>query len=142
MDKNGFEDVYLDENKLAWSPEFSDPSFFHIGFLRHSPDCKLVAYGIDYSGSERYTVYFLDLETKEKLPDVIPDCYEDFEFSNCGNFAFYIKIDEYERSYQLKRHKVGTLNSDDVVLYEEKDEMFFLTMTKSCNKKYFMMRYH
>lgn len=135
-DKNGFEEVYLDENELSQNPDICDGNFFHVGFLRHTPDCSLIAFGIDTTGNERYTTYFQNMETKSLLDDQIPDCYEDFEFSNDGIYAFYIVIDEYERAFQLYRHVIGTDIEKDVLLYEEVDEMFFMTMTKSCNKRY------
>lgn len=131
MDKNGFEEVYLDENIMA-----AELPFFHLGFLRHTANTShIIAYGVDGTGVERYTVRFMDIDTKQELPDVISDCYEDFEFSNCGRYAFYLAIDQYERAFQLKRHELGKLVEEDVVLYHEEDEMFCLTMTKSCNKR-------
>jgi protease II len=128
----------LDENELAASPEHTDPnaSFFRLGFLRHSADCALIAYGIDPSGTERYTTHFKDLNTGEKLTDIVPDCYEDFEFDPSGQYVFYIKIDAYERAFQWTRHLLGTAVDEDVALYVETDEMHCLTMTKSSNKRY------
>ena len=115
--------------------EGGNASFFHLGFLRHSADCRIVAYGVDTTGSERYTTYFMDMDTKELLPDKIPDSYEDFEFDQTGQYCYYLKIDEYERAHQVVRHKLGTDVTQDEVLYDEQDEMFFLTLTKSTNKK-------
>lgn len=135
-DKNGIEEVYLDENELAAE---LNQNFFHLGFMRHTPDCRLVAFGVDTTGSERHTASFKNLETGEILADKVPDCYEDFEFSTCGGYAFYIKIDAYERAYQWCRHKMGTGVEEDVILYEESDEMYCLTMTKSCNKRYLFL---
>ena len=140
MDKKGREEVYLDENELVRAMEESSsdaaaPAYFRLGFLRHTKDCALIAYGVDTTGIERYTTQFMRMDTKEHLSDIIPDCYEDFEFSNCGKYAFYIAIDQFERAYQWKRHKIGTSVSEDVLLYEETDEMFCLTMTKSGDKR-------
>jgi oligopeptidase B len=135
-DKNGFEEIFLDENQLSLDLANSEGSaYFALGFLRHTLDCKIIAYGIDSNGNERYNVRFMNMDTKEMLPDLIPDAYENFEFSNCGIYCFYIVIDEFERAYALKRHKIGSPAESDVVLYEEKDEMFCLTMTKTSNKQ-------
>ena len=78
----------------------------------------------------------MDMETKEILPDAITDCSEDFEFDQENIYCFYVKIDECERAYQVIRHRIGTRIEEDQVLYEEMDEMFYLTMTKSCDKRY------
>ncbi|KAJ3103240.1 hypothetical protein HDU97_010304 [Phlyctochytrium planicorne] len=140
VDKSGKEeDEYLNENELSRSELFADCSFFKLGFLKHSPDCKLIAYGIDSVGNERNTTYFMIMDTKEVLPDRIEGVYEDLEFSIDGKYVFYTLLDEYERAYQFKRHKLGTDVSEDVVLYHEEDEMFFMTLTTSANGKWIIL---
>ncbi|KAL7749415.1 hypothetical protein RI367_005286 [Sorochytrium milnesiophthora] len=136
-ESTGEEQVYLDENEVAAMAEFSDASFFRVGFLRHSPDGQCIAFGVDDTGSERYKVYFKDLNKQQLLPDRITDVWEDFEFSKDGKWAFYLALDDCERAYKVMRHCVGVRDtSHDAVLYEEPDEMFFLTLTKSCNSRY------
>ncbi|KAI3651108.1 hypothetical protein MP228_004589 [Amoeboaphelidium protococcarum] len=140
LDRNGFEEVYLDENHLADTlPEAANSSFFHLGFCRHSSDCRIIAYGVDTTGSERYTTFFKDVEQQKVLEDVVPDCYEDFEFGSENSDCFYVRIDEYERAYQLRLHKLGTPVGEDRLFYEESDEMFCLTMTKSSSRKYLFL---
>ncbi|KAJ3045887.1 hypothetical protein HDV00_006153 [Rhizophlyctis rosea] len=136
--KDGEEDVYLDENQLV-ANEFADASYFKVGFLKHSPDCALLAYGIDSVGNERYTTYFMDMNTKRVLEDRIEGAYENLEFAADGRTVYYTILDEYERAYQLKRHQIGTDVATDPVLYHEEDEMYFLTLTKSCNGKYIIL---
>ncbi|KAJ3151283.1 hypothetical protein HDU89_002122 [Geranomyces variabilis] len=140
--RNGIEDVYLDENLLAASPEFENASYFHLGFLKHSPDCGLVAYGIDASGSERHTTYFMNMADGDRSHDVLPDriegVYEDLEFAK-DNSVFYTLLDETERAYKFMRHRLGTDVSADDLLYHEEDEMFFLSLTKTCNGKYILL---
>ncbi|KND02431.1 uncharacterized protein SPPG_02895 [Spizellomyces punctatus DAOM BR117] len=136
--KDGKEDVYLDENVIANSKEFEDASYFRVGFLKHSPNCKLIAYGIDSSGNERYTTYFMDMDKKQVLDDRIEGVYEDLEFA-CDNSVFYTVLDDFERAYELRRHKLGTDVTTDEFLYHEEDEMFFLSLTKTCNGKYILL---
>ncbi|KAJ3135219.1 hypothetical protein HK101_004262, partial [Irineochytrium annulatum] len=139
----GDEEVYLDENALARGEGVGGgaeaPNFFKLGFLKHSPNCKMIAYGVDWVGNERNTTYFMMLDTKENLPDIIEGVYEDLEFSTDGDYVFYTLLDDCERAYQLKRHKLGTSVTEDVVLYHEEDEMFFLSLTKSSNGKYIIL---
>ncbi|KAJ3149319.1 hypothetical protein HDU86_006954 [Geranomyces michiganensis] len=140
--RNGIEDVYLDENLLAASPEFENASYFHLGFLKHSPDCGLVAYGIDASGNERHTTYFMSMADGDRSHDVLPDriegVYEDLEFAK-DNSVFYTLLDDTERAYKFMRHRLGTDVSADDLLYHEEDEMFFLSLTKTCNGKYILL---
>ncbi|KAI8820687.1 prolyl oligopeptidase [Fimicolochytrium jonesii] len=132
------EEVYLDENVLANSPEFVDASYFRVGFLKHSPDGKLIAYGIDSTGNERQTTYFMDMESRTLLPDRIEGVYEDLEFAH-DNSVFYTILDDTERAYKFLRHKLGTKVEDDELLYHEEDEMFFLSMTKTCNGRFILL---
>ncbi|KAJ3217797.1 hypothetical protein HDU67_007214 [Dinochytrium kinnereticum] len=139
VDSSGREDAYLDENELSRSELFADSTFFKMGFLKHSPDCRFIAYGIDSVGNERNTTYFMNIDTKEVFPDRIEGVYEDLEFSTDGQYIFYTLLDDCERAYQFKRHKLGTDISEDVVLYHEEDEMFFLTLTTSANGKWIIL---
>ncbi|KAI9145210.1 prolyl oligopeptidase family-domain-containing protein [Paraphysoderma sedebokerense] len=134
--ETGVEEVYLDENEIAALPEFAEATFFRVGFLRHSPCGRFIAFGIDDSGNERYKVFFKDLRKMECF-DRLESVWEDFEFSNDGNYVYYLLLDDYERAYKIMRHKVGSGDqTSDVELYEEVDEMFYLTLTKSCNSRY------
>ncbi|KAG5461154.1 MAG: prolyl oligopeptidase, partial [Olpidium bornovanus] len=154
MNQQGNNEVYLDENELARSETFANASFFRLGFVRHSPDCSVIAYGVDSSGNERYTAYFLNLATKQLLPDKICDVYEQFEFSNDGKYVFYLLVDEFERASSFWRHELtfggdsggahaaggnATNDEEDVLLYEEKDEMYCLTLTKTCNGRFLLL---
>lgn len=142
INPHGFEEeqVYLDENEIAQSPEFKDASYFRVGFLRHSPDCRVLAYGVDGLGNERFTTFFKDVETGELMEDRLLSIYENLEFSSCGRFVYYLTlVPETERAYRLYRHVLGTPVDEDQLLYEEKDEMFCLTMTKSGDGKFIMI---
>ncbi|KAI9239233.1 MAG: prolyl oligopeptidase [Podila humilis] len=139
---HGYEDeqVYLDENEIALSPEFQDSTYFRVGFLRHSPDCRILAYGVDSLGNEQFTTFFKDVITGELLPDKLFNIYENLEFSSCGRYIYYLTlVPETERAYRLYRHVLGTPVEDDQFLYEEVDEMFCLTMTKSGDGKFIMI---
>ena len=135
----GVEDVYLDENELTSSPEFEDASYFTLGFIRHSPDCRTVAYGVDTKGNERYSTYFLRLADHKVLPERIDEVYEFLEWSNDGDFVFYLLLDDCERAYKLMRHELGTDPASDALLYHEHDESFYLSLTKSCNSKFIIL---
>ncbi|KAF9276742.1 hypothetical protein BGZ68_009776 [Mortierella alpina] len=139
---HGFDDeqIYLDENEIAQSPEYQDSTYFRVGFLRHSPDCRILAYGVDGLGNEQFTTFFKDLETGELLQDRLFNIYESLEFSSCGRFIYYLTLEPgTERANKLCRHMLGTSVEQDQTLYEEKDEMFCLTITKSGDGKFIMI---
>ncbi|KAI8809168.1 prolyl oligopeptidase [Cladochytrium replicatum] len=138
-DAQGNEEVYLDENKIANSEAFADASFFRLGFLKHSRDNSVLAYGVDSNGSERYTVYFMDMNAKRTLEDTIEGVYDHFEFSNDNTTVYYTLLDDCERAYQAKRHRIGTAVENDEVLFHETDDMFYLTLTKTCDAKFIII---
>ncbi|KAF9196706.1 hypothetical protein BGZ50_007870 [Haplosporangium sp. Z 11] len=142
MTPHGYEDerIYLDENVIAQSSEFQDSTYFRVGFLRHSPDCRILAYGVDGNGNEQFTTFFKDMETGDLLPDKLLNIYENLEFSSCGRFVYYLTlVPETERAYRLYRHILGQPLVTDQLLYEETDEMFCLTMTKSGDGKFIII---
>ncbi|KAF9924055.1 hypothetical protein FBU30_005929 [Linnemannia zychae] len=134
------EQIYLDENVLAQNPEYKDSTYFRVGILRHSPDCRIIAYGVDGLGNEQFTAYFKDIESGELLPDRLHNIYENLEFSSCGRYIYYLTlVPETERAYRLNRHVLGTPVEKDQMLYEEADEMFCLTLTKSGDGKFLLV---
>ena len=68
-DRNSGE-VVLDENKLAGTSDY-----FSLGVFDVRPDQELLAYAVDYDGSERYTLRFRDLGSGDNLADVVEDVY-------------------------------------------------------------------
>jgi oligopeptidase B len=56
------EAILLDGNKEAQGHDF-----WQLGSLAHSPDHKLMAYGVDTAGSEYYTLRFRDIEAGKGL---------------------------------------------------------------------------
>ena len=58
---DGPEEVLLDVNLLAEGRDYTRVSDFE-----NSPDHRLAAYGVDFDGSEQFTIRVLDLETGEK----------------------------------------------------------------------------
>ncbi|KAJ3360554.1 hypothetical protein GGF32_008296 [Allomyces javanicus] len=135
------EEVYLDENELAAMPEYADGAYFRVGFLRHSPCGRFIAFGIDGAGNERFTIFFKDLHRRVLLPDRLHDCWENFEFSHDGKWGFYLALDSTERAFQVRRHRLGDTDAaaHDQVLYQEDDDMYFLTLTKTCNSRFVLV---
>jgi oligopeptidase B len=117
----GPELVLLDENELAEGHDY-----FRLGALTVSPDHARLAYSTDTSGAERYTLRIRDLDQGRDLPEEIPNTYYGLAWSSDSSTVFYTRPDEAMRPFQLWRHVLGTDPAEDVCVYEEADERFFL----------------
>ena len=125
------EEVLLDGNELAAGHEF-----FSLGALAVSPDDALLAYSTDFSGDERFTLRVKDLASGRTLPDEVPNTHYGCAWSLDGTALFYVTVDDAWRPYRVWRHRVGTPASDDVVVFEEADERFWLGVRLTRNERY------
>ena len=123
---DGPETVLLDVNQLAEGRDYT-----RVGAFRNSPDHKLAAYGVDFDGSEQYTIRLLDLETGQTLPDAIPGTYYSIEWANDNRTFYYSVLDEHHRPVTIYRHLLGTDPAQDALVYHEDDARFFVGLGKS-----------
>ncbi|MEM8675555.1 MAG: S9 family peptidase [Cyanobacteria bacterium P01_G01_bin.67] len=128
------EETLLDQNQLA-----ADHEFFSLGVASVSPNQNILAYSVDTTGAEQYTLYFLDLNTKKLYPEAIANTYYSFAWGNDNQTAFYTKIDAANRPYQLWRHTLGSSPSDDVLVYQEDNESYFLGVGKTRSRAYILL---
>ncbi|HLR14689.1 MAG TPA: S9 family peptidase [Bacillota bacterium] len=131
------EEIVLDVNALA-----GEDDYLSVTLIRISSDQKRIAYLENRDGTDRYTLFVKDLETGKLLQDTIPEVYifGSVEWSHCGEYIFYITVDENQRPYQLWRHTLGTDATDDVLVFEEKDETFVLYIEKSQSNQYIFIQ--
>ncbi len=124
--ENGPETVLLNVNALAEGRDYT-----RVGTFENSPNHRLIAYGVDFDGSEQFTVHVLDLETGETLPDVIPNTYYSLEWANDSRTLYYSVLDEHHRPVSVYRHTLGNDPGDDELVYHEEDPRFFVGVGKS-----------
>jgi oligopeptidase B len=129
------EQVLLDGNELA-----AGASFFSLGAFRLSPDERWLAYSTDFSGDERFTLRIKDLRTGATLPDEIPGTYYGCAWSADGEYLFYVTVDEAWRPFRVWRHQVGTPAADDVIVFEEQDERFWVGVHLTRSERYVSIR--
>ena len=127
------EEIILDQNKLAEGYEY-----FSIGILSVSPNHNILAYSVDTSGAEQYTLFFLDLTTRKLYAESIPNTYYSSAWGNDNQTFFYTKIDDTNRPYQLWRHSLGS-DAADVLVYQEDEESFFLSVGKTRSQAYIVL---
>jgi oligopeptidase B len=127
------EEILLDQNELAKEKEFCS-----IGVFEVSPNHQILAYSVDTNGSEEYTLYFLDLNTfklyKENIPNTSLSAW-----ANDNKTVFYTKIDEANRPYQVFRHILGTSSDEDVLIFHEPDDTYYLSVETTRSQAYILM---
>jgi oligopeptidase B len=128
------EEVLLDGNALAEGHEF-----FSLGAFDVSPDGNLLAYSTDFTGDERFTLRIKDLRTGEVLPDEVPDTFYGTAWSADGSTLFYLTVDDAWRPHRVWRHAVGTATADDVIVYEEADERFWVGVELTRSERFILL---
>ncbi len=128
------EQVLLDENELA-----GDLEFFRLGAFAVSPDHRLLAYATDTDGSERYVLRVKDLASGELLPDVVSNLKPSVEWANDNKTLFYTVSDDADRPYRLFRHTLGADPSGDVLLHDESDERFYMSVDKTRDERFLLL---
>ncbi|CAM8932749.1 unnamed protein product [Rhodiola kirilowii] len=124
------EHVILDENVKA-----QEHSFYSIGNFKVSPNNKLVVYTEDVTGNEIYTAHVINAETREPIGKPLVNVTSYVEWAG-DDALLYMTLDETLRPYKVWLHKLGSDQSEDICLYEEKDDMFSLDITASESKKF------
>ena len=127
------EEIVFDMEKESEGKEF-----FSLGALAVTDSGRYLAYSLDSRGDERYTLRIRDLATGEDLPDVVDNIS-----SGCTwvgeEYIFYETVDEAWRPDSVWRHKVGTPRSEDVRVFHEPDEKFWVGSGLTVSDKYVLI---
>jgi oligopeptidase B len=115
------EQVLLDVNVEAQGHEF-----FSLGAFEVSSDGRRIAYAVDVEGDERFALRVKDIATGSVIDEAVSEIGYGAVWSLDGQHLFYTKIDETWRPHQVWRHEVGTSAQDDVLVFEERDERFWM----------------
>ena len=106
------------------------------------PTIRLLAWSHDDAGSEFYTLSVRNLETGHDLADVIADTGGSAVWSEDGRSLFYVRLDANHRPSRVFRHALGTSPEDDVLVYEESDPGFFVSVGKTQSRRFIVIHAH
>ncbi|HEV2085238.1 MAG TPA: S9 family peptidase [Gemmatimonadales bacterium] len=130
----GDEEILLDQNPLA-----AGHGYFRLGASAVSPDHRLLAYSVDTSGAEEFTLYIKDLASGALFAESIVNTSHDVAWANDSRTLFYMALDQAHRPCRLYRHRVGTNPSQDVLVYFEPDASFFLDISRTRSRAYLLL---
>jgi oligopeptidase B len=133
----GAEQVLVDGNALA-----AGHAYFRIGGAAQAPDHRLFAWSHDAAGSEFYSLSIRDLATGRDLADVVADTTGTAVWSADSRYVFYVRLDANHRPSRVFRHAVGSGREEDVLVYEESDPGFFVTVGKTQSERFIVIHTH
>ena len=113
--------------------------YFGVGDLEVSNNDKYLGYSLDLKGSEYYTIYLRDIETKKIISREITETSGGITFSLDDKYIFYSKLDKNHRARKIYRHKIGEYKNKDELIFEEKSEAFTVGIGISSDEKYYFI---
>lgn len=127
------EEIYLDVNEVADGHEFC-----HVTGVDCSDDGRWLCYAVDFTGRRQYELRLRDTSNGEDLAEHISmTAGDDIAWAADNKTLFYLKIDEETlRSHQVWRHQRGNDPADDVMIFEETDDTFGLSVYRSRSKRF------
>jgi oligopeptidase B len=129
------EEIMFDCNEMA-----KGHAYFKLGGLSVSPDNKYASFGLDLVGRRIYTIQIKNLETNEILDDKIENATGGSVWANDNKTIFYVKQDEVTlRSDKVFRHKINSDPETDVLVFNETDDTFNVSISKEKSRKYIVI---
>lgn len=127
------EEILLDGNEMG-----KGKKYFSIGGYEITDNDEIIAYGVDTVSRRNYTVRFKNLKTGEIYKDQIKNTEGgSYAWAADNQTFFYILRDQKTLlGYQVWRHMLGTDVKTDVLVYEEKDNQYYMGLYRMKSKKY------
>lgn len=127
------EQVLLDENVEAEGHDF-----FALGAASVSLDANILAYSVDVTGDERYTLRFKDLRTGQLYDDQIVGIASGVTWAADNHTVYYTTVDDAWRPDTIWRHRIGAgLPAEKV--YHEADDRFWLAVGRTRSNSYIII---
>ncbi|MEE9100624.1 S9 family peptidase [Pseudomonas nitroreducens] len=121
------EQLLLDPNALAGD------GFLSVGAFSISPDHSKLAYSLDTSGDEIYTLYVKELADGSVTALPFEDCDGSLTWANDNRTLFFGELDDTHRPHKLYRHRLGESGAEQV--FEERDGRFFLHCYRASSER-------
>ena len=103
-------------------------SYFGVGDLSVSHDHSLLGYSLDINGSEYYTIHVRRIADEQIITEKIKNTSGGITFSKDSKYIFYTLLNSKHQPKKVFRHKIGSSQKEDELIYEEKDERFTVGM--------------
>lgn len=133
--ESGKEVLFFDQNERA-----KGKSFYELADWSPSPNNELLAVSEDFVGRRKYNITFRQNKNGKFLKDKISDVSGGVVWANDNKTVFYVKKDTVTlREFQIYRHVIGSDSKLDVLVFEEKDEIYGVGIGKTITDKYIII---
>ena len=128
------EEILIDVNIMSEGYEY-----FRVGDIEISPNDKIMAYSVDTLSRRIYTIYFMDLETREVHKKNIKNTSGSITWANDSETVFYnLRNIETLRTEKVMKHNLNSSSKDQEIYFEE-DETFSVYSYKTKTDKYIVI---
>ncbi|EIN2282013.1 oligopeptidase B [Escherichia coli] len=125
-------ETLLDANKRAAHSEF-----YSMGGMAITPDNTIMALAEDFLSRRQYGIRFRNLETGNWYPELLDNVEPSFVWANDSWTFYYVRKHPVTLlPYQVWRHAIGMPASQDKLIYEEKDDTYYVSLHKTTSKHY------
>ncbi|MDM1522870.1 S9 family peptidase [Empedobacter sp. 225-1] len=128
------DEILFDVNTMA-----EGHSYYQLGGISMAPNNQLVSFGVDNVSRRIYTIQIKNLATGEILLDKIENTTGGSVWAADNLTLFYTRKDETLRAYQIWKHKLGTKQEEDTLVFEETDDTFNAYVYKSKSRDYIVI---
>lgn len=119
--------ILFDVNQMAEGHEYFNLSGYSV-----AENNMIAAFGTDTVSRRLYTVQFKNLQNDEIFADKLIDTAGSAVWANDNEHVFYIRKDPQTLlGHEVYRHKLGSDQSDDQLVYKEEDDSFYMGLSKS-----------
>lgn len=131
-DMDAPEQVLLDLNEMAKGKDY-----FSVGDWVVSQDNRLLAWAEDDVGRRQYVIRIKNLDTGEIFEDRIGGVSPNLVWADDNRTLFYVENDpETLLTKRVKKHVLGTPAAQDVLVYEEQDESFYMGIGRTRDDRF------
>lgn len=128
------EEVLFDQNQMA-----EGKRYYTLGAFSVSPDHRLLAFSVDTTGSEHFTLMVKDLATGQVAPERVDSVSFGATWAADNQTLFYTRTDSAQRADRIYRHTLGTDPARDVLVYHEPDVLYRVGIYRTKDDAYLVL---
>jgi oligopeptidase B len=129
------QEVVLDVGALAGGHSHQ----YQLGSWTVSPNNKHIVFTVDFSGNREFRIFVRTLLTGQVIDEGIENAAPNLVFAGDSETFFYVRNELHTvRSYQVWRHRIGSDPTSDMLIYEEKDATFSISLDLSKSRKFIL----